>query len=498
MKQLCSFLIIASACFSLHAQVAPFLVTTWNQTCNYNADCPTVGSGGACGRAFTGCNATAMAQIFRYYSYPASGMGSHCNSNFPGDCVDFSIQTYNYAAMPASVSSANPDVAGLMYDLGVAVDMQWSGTSSNSFFSTEVFKRYFKYSPKMYGTATFMFASTEELVAAIKNELDHGRPVFAKGGNHFYLIDGYNLSDQFHMNFGWGGTYDNYYAITSVVNGAGTFTPGNFIFQIEPLQGDLETATDTIVVPAAASTVNTLEFTSLADWTISSQESWLSTALTGGTAGYYSFSDGSTFAVTTNNGPERYGHLLIDNGSDVDTVVVLQEASPLGVDPDSLYFTESAGNQSFDLTYYSWGSWSTTASQSWITLAPASGTGNASPVVSCDANPGAARNGFVTITAGTFTDTVWVFQEASVAGISENAYTTVKWFPNPAVTSIQWSGKNEGAALLEVFTIQGELVLNGEILPNAEISLEKIQNGIYLFVLTQEGVRSTERVIVRK
>ncbi|MBK6523988.1 MAG: C10 family peptidase [Sphingobacteriaceae bacterium] len=46
---------------------------------------------------------------------------------------------------------------------------------------------------------------------------------FAKGG-HFYLIDGYDASNKFHTNFGWSGTHNGYYAITSVTNAAGNFT----------------------------------------------------------------------------------------------------------------------------------------------------------------------------------------------------------------------------------------------------------------------------------
>ena len=55
------------------------LQTTWNQNCYYNASCPssTGALKGYCGRVPTGCVATAMAQIMKYWSYPAKGTGSH-------------------------------------------------------------------------------------------------------------------------------------------------------------------------------------------------------------------------------------------------------------------------------------------------------------------------------------------------------------------------------------------------------------------------------------
>src|ERR1700756_2228936 len=48
--------------------VAPLMVSTWNQSPYYNALCP--------GGSVTGCVATTMAQIMKYWGYPAQGVGS--------------------------------------------------------------------------------------------------------------------------------------------------------------------------------------------------------------------------------------------------------------------------------------------------------------------------------------------------------------------------------------------------------------------------------------
>ena len=56
------------------------LNTTWDQNCYYNALCPsdnisTCLNGGTpnpCGHVYTGCPATAMAQIMKYWNYPPS------------------------------------------------------------------------------------------------------------------------------------------------------------------------------------------------------------------------------------------------------------------------------------------------------------------------------------------------------------------------------------------------------------------------------------------
>jgi hypothetical protein len=479
-------------------QVTPLLSTTWNQGCYYNAQCPTTGSGGACGRVWTGCNATAIAQIFKYYSYPSTGMGNHCNTNDMSHCVDFSVQTYNYAAMPNNVTSSNPEVAKLMYHLGIAVNMQWSGSSSNSFFDATPFKKFFKYSPRIYSTATFMFNTTQDLIDAIKAELNAGRPVYAKGGSHFYLIDGYNLSDQFHMNFGWGGTYDGYYSINNVVNGAGTFNPSNFIFNIKPLQGDLETAIDTIFITANGAVNQNLEFTSLLNWNASTDVSWISLNMPSGNMGFYNLNNGSTFNCSVNNDNVRFGYIYINNGNDIDTVVVKQDASPLTTSPANLSFSEAGGNQNILVSYLNFGNWTATTPDSWLSLAPASGTGNGTIVVTCSPNVlPSPRNGMVIINAGVYADTILINQDASTSTfISENNDNeNIFIFPNPAndILHINISGTYQ-PTFVEIYDLNGKTLWSQNLQSDINsFPISQLQNGVYLI-----NIRTSEKNTIRK
>ena len=76
--------------------VAPLIQTKWNQNKYYNDLCPAV-SDGPNGHAYTGCVATAMAQIMKYWSYPSTGIGSHSytwngqtlNANFGATTYDW-------------------------------------------------------------------------------------------------------------------------------------------------------------------------------------------------------------------------------------------------------------------------------------------------------------------------------------------------------------------------------------------------------------------------
>lgn len=415
--------------FNIKAQVSPFLTTTWNQTCYYNEQCPTVGSGGDCGHAFTGCNATAWGQIMKYYAFPSTTMGTvYCNTNAPTYCVDFSSQTYDFNLMPNNVSSSKPEVAKLLYQIGVAQDMQWSNVNSTSYFDVVPLKRYFKYSPKMYASATFLFPTTADLIAAIKNELDHGRPVYAKGGNHFYLIDGYNASNQFHMNFGWGGTYNGYYDITNITNGAGTFTPSNFQFNIMPMSGDLEVGNDTIFVNAAG-TLKSYEFTSLLAWTTTTNQSWINLNLTSGNTGYFNNNDGANITCNINNDTTRIGKIFIQNANDTDTFIVVQDASPLNAHPEPLNYSSTGGIQTLTVDYSTWSVWNLPITDTWLTASSYSDAGGSTVDITCSSNPTpASRSAWLIFTASSYTDSVLVTQAGSVISPYLNVSVDSMWF----------------------------------------------------------------------
>lgn len=480
---------------SSKAQVSPLLSTTWNQTCDYNADCPTVASGGACGRAYTGCNATAIAQICKFYNYPITGLGNHCNTNDMTHCVDFSTQIYDYSSMPNNVTSANAEVALLMYHAGIATDMQWGGASSVSFFGSTPLKRYFAYSPKMYNSAIFLFNTTQELIDAVKGELDEGRIVYVKTNsiNHFYIIDGYDASDNFHCNFGWGGVYDGYYPIDNVNIPPGNASPHNFIFNLRPLDGDLEIADDTIEVSANSGLEN-IEFTSLEDWTMTTPNSWINLNQSSGLKGYFANGDGMSFNHDVNNDTTRYGYVLIDNGNDVDTLVVKQAASSLVVNPDTLYFSDTGGSQDVFIEWLNWSNWSATSSDAWITLSENSGTGDDTITVTTTNNSSSSTIlGHVIINGGSFTDTIFIEQEGQQnAGISDTELDlSVRVFPNPT-SGVLMVNSNVLPEVLHIYDNTGKRV-KSTTFTGVPIDVSELSDGMYFIELKLNG-QSFERL----
>ena len=119
--------------------VTPLLTTTWDQEAGYDDYCPA--------GTYTGCVATATAQIMNYYEFPVTGAKSHAydHPTYGNQSADFSTGNYDWASMPDA--SGNDAVAWLMYHCGVAVDMNYGTTGSGAFSGdvTYALANYFKY-----------------------------------------------------------------------------------------------------------------------------------------------------------------------------------------------------------------------------------------------------------------------------------------------------------------------------------------------------------------
>jgi hypothetical protein len=191
--------------------IGPLLPVTWGQGCTYNELCPSLSCNLGCGtgRAWTGCVATATAQVIKYW-HPTSGYN------------------YNYASMP--VSYGNNEVQRLMKDIGSATNMAYgcSGSGAESNKVPIALKTVFG-----FNSANYVSYSWQRVL----NNLNYHWPVLMDGcrtqtGNwfiinwwnnysdcHEWVCDGYSeysvewcVNGQysggcsylyFHMNWGW-------------------------------------------------------------------------------------------------------------------------------------------------------------------------------------------------------------------------------------------------------------------------------------------------------
>ena len=225
--------------------VPPLLTSTWNQGWPYNVLCP---SG-----TVTGCVATAMAQIMKYHNWPDQGLGSFSydwgsNGACPGNTyrANFGQTFYHIATMPNSCTAVDSNVARLMYHCGVACGALFGSSTGVSYSSdndpmTRAWVNYFRYA---YSTINYVNSSnytTNQWDSVLQVELTASRPIFYRGdgiGSHAWVCDGVNSSTMYHFNFGWGGSYNGYYALTAITPGGYNFTNNQHaIVGIKPNDG---------------------------------------------------------------------------------------------------------------------------------------------------------------------------------------------------------------------------------------------------------------------
>lgn len=206
--------------------VEPMVTTRWNQDAPYNNMCPTLNGL----RTYTGCVATAMAQVMNYHEWPVRGTGSHKYTDKEG-CgrelsANFGETTYRWDLMldtyDANSSQESQDaVATLMYHCGVSVDMTYMQQASGALSgkAADALVKYFGY-PADVQILSRDYRSYDEWITLIKNEIDEGRPVLfgaqSTAGGHEFVIDGYNTDGYFHVNWGWGAYLDGYFLIATL------------------------------------------------------------------------------------------------------------------------------------------------------------------------------------------------------------------------------------------------------------------------------------------
>lgn len=206
--------------------VAPLIQTQWNQGEPYNLLCPDDNAHG--GKSVTGCVATAMAQIMYYWRYPECGKGTVAyttethgwsfNDNLENYPFEYDKMLTYYTGDEST--EAQMAVARLMYACGMAVGMDYCYYSSGGGVTPEILTSHFGYDEACAYRyrQDFTVAEWNEL---IMNELDNGRPVLYRGANmlssHMFICDGYDSDGLYHINWGWGGGYDGWFDLASLV-----------------------------------------------------------------------------------------------------------------------------------------------------------------------------------------------------------------------------------------------------------------------------------------
>ena len=207
--------------------VEPLIKTLWDQMNPYNDLCPY--DRGARTKCPTGCAATAFAQVMNFWEWPKQGTGSHTyNNNYGIASVNFSQSIYDWENMLDyyKVLESNGQTTGawnrvqadavakLMYDCGVAINMDYapdgSGTTDNDIVIAAT--NYFQYDAEYIPRDAFTSA---QFMNKMKDALKKNLPILfggiGDGGGHEFVADGLDSNDFFHINWGWSGISDGYF-----------------------------------------------------------------------------------------------------------------------------------------------------------------------------------------------------------------------------------------------------------------------------------------------
>lgn len=216
---------VASVQATTYPTIAPLLGNTvWGQGEPFNNQCPIVNGQ----RCVTGCVATAMSQIMYYHRYPTRGTGSNsyeCNGTTYS--ADFSQSVYDWDNMIPSYNASYTSeqanaVAKLMSDVGIASNMGYSptgsGTSDQRIFTA--ITDFFGYDHG-YVQLHKDYMSEAYILEQIAAELQAKRPLYISGATvnnegHAFVCDGMQENGYLHINWGWNGYSDGYFAFSAL------------------------------------------------------------------------------------------------------------------------------------------------------------------------------------------------------------------------------------------------------------------------------------------
>lgn len=243
--------------------IEPMIQTLWDQGVPFNNLCPDDKNK----KSYTGCVATAMAQVMNYWQYPAIGKGTHSfkpSSLNTTLSIDFAEQPMRWDVMTPIYKDgeysqeAADAVAWLMKACGYSVDMKYSSVSSGALTALvpKAMRDYFSYDPEIT-FAERMVYSPAEWERLIHENLKNCGPVIYNGytqlsGGHSFVCDGYDGEGRFHINWGWSGLSDGYFMLDILdpdSQGIGGSTAGfnfkqNAILNIRPNRGGEITKTE--------------------------------------------------------------------------------------------------------------------------------------------------------------------------------------------------------------------------------------------------------------
>jgi hypothetical protein len=212
-----------------------WLKTNWTQNAPYNAMCPMDNVTNQ--RSISGCPAVAMAQIVNYqrtingtnFSDTDDYHHTYAGRNYWIDedamTLDFPswtelngylgemMQHYKY-----NEEQTDADKAALTWACGVAAHQVYTSSGSGTFGVAQAMTAYQRFG---FPEVELLTNDTPETYNQLAQNMKDAKPAHlavvtpAWDAGHNVVVDGYNTDNFFHLNFGWGGSYNGWYLLPS-------------------------------------------------------------------------------------------------------------------------------------------------------------------------------------------------------------------------------------------------------------------------------------------
>ncbi|MBO7480797.1 MAG: C10 family peptidase [Bacteroidales bacterium] len=211
------------------------LTSSWTQNAPYNQLCPRDPSNGY-SASYAGCPAIAMGQIINYlrttqgtrFTDDDDYLHNYAGRNYRIDDDWENLQFPSFPMLNELLDSVDahfqrgeelPDMlaAALVFACGTACTQVYTSQGSGTFYVDQAFAAYQRFG--FTGCQLYREAS-DEMYATLISNIQAGYPAHLAVENpegtvgHNVVVDGYRESDgKFHINFGYGGSYDDWYNI---------------------------------------------------------------------------------------------------------------------------------------------------------------------------------------------------------------------------------------------------------------------------------------------
>lgn len=210
-------------------QDIPYLVKTkWSQEAPYNKNLKFAAYSEKC---LVGCVAVTIGQLLHYWGTKGFHRGCTATTKYKYTNSPVTVEAlppithFDYPNLNTSTPKTKEQisaVATLLEYAGKACQLKYSPTGTGGYMPTysKMMRTRLRMGQNISCIAANMIGM-QEFDEKIYNELAHGRPVAMSGvsvyGGHSFICDGYRSdTDMYHFNWGWGGSYNGWYAMSAL------------------------------------------------------------------------------------------------------------------------------------------------------------------------------------------------------------------------------------------------------------------------------------------